>query len=321
MAYNRENYIKLKREYEDKNLAAKRAADARMLEVSIAHPDIAEIDRELSLTGIKILGTACSGNGAELEALKARVGELRQKKMQLLCDYGYPASYCDVKYECAECADTGYVGTTMCKCFKTKLILAGYESSGIGALIARQSFDNFSFDYYKDDKKSYDIMQANYRTLKNYAENFTSQNPKSLLLIGGTGIGKTHLSSAVAKTVIDRGYDVLYESAPNIFFELEQTRFSKDAEGVPGARYYDAELLIIDDLGTESITQYSVACLYNILNTRINRGLATIINTNLMPDALYSKYTDRIASRLLGEFVPLHFVGKDVRMQKLKHSF
>ena len=60
MAYNRENYIKLKREYEDKNLAAKRLADARMLEVGMAHPDIAEIDRELSMTGIKILGTAAT---------------------------------------------------------------------------------------------------------------------------------------------------------------------------------------------------------------------------------------------------------------------
>ena len=320
MAYNRENYIKLKKEYEDKNLAAKRAADARTLEVSIAHPDIAEIDRELSMTGIKILGAACSG-AEGLEALKARVSELRQKKMRLLSEYGYDAAYCDVKYECCECADTGYVGTAMCKCFKRALILAGYESSGIGALIKKQTFDNFSFEYYADDKKTLSTMQANYNTLKSYAENFTLENSRSLLLIGGTGIGKTHLSSAVAKTVIERGYDVLYESAPNIFFELEQTRFAKDAEGMPGQRYYEAELLIIDDLGTESITQYSVACLYNILNTRINRGLCTIINTNLMPDALYTKYTDRIASRLLGEFSPLHFVGRDIRMQKLKKSF
>ena len=321
MAYNRDNYVRIKAEYEDKNLAAKNAAEARVAMLSLEHPDIAAIDRELSLTGVRILKAASSENSAsELEELKARITALREKKTALLVGYGYPADYLDVRYECAECSDTGYVGSSMCKCFKRALVMAGYESSGIGALIRRQSFDNFSLDYYAEDKKTLEQMKKNYAVMRSYAQSFDTSTVRNMLIVGGTGVGKTHLTTAMAKEVIDRGFDVLYESAPNIFFELEQERFSREGEERKIDRYYSAELLIIDDLGTESITQYSVACLYNILNTRLNKGVSTVINTNLMPDALYKKYTDRIASRLLGEYATLHFVGTDIRMQKLKHG-
>ena len=318
MAYNRKNYVKLKSEYQEKNLAAKNAAEARSMALNFAHPELAAIDRELSLTGVKILKAASDGSG--LDSLKEQIESLRKRKVQTLLSLGYPEDYCDVKYECPECSDTGYVDGSMCRCFKRALVLSGYESSGIGALIQRQSFDNFSFDYYKDDKKALEQMRRNYDIMRSYAESFDGKSVRNLLLIGGTGMGKTHLSTSLAKEIIDRGYDVLYESAPNIFFEFERERFAREEDERVCDRYYDAELLIIDDLGTESVSTYSVSCLYNVLNTRINRGLSTVINTNLMPEALYKKYTDRIASRLLGEYMILHFVGTDVRMQKLKNG-
>ncbi len=316
MAYNRENYIKLKAEYEQKNLKAKAAAESRALEVSLDHPDIAALERELSLTSIKILRAATEGEDV-FEQLRAQVSALREKKSRLLAEYGYPSDYTDVRYECSECSDTGYVENRMCRCFKRALVLAGYESSGIGALIKKQNFDNFSFDYYKNDAQTLSTMRANVAIMREYAEHFGDGECKNLLLMGGTGLGKTHLSSAVAKVVIERGYDVVYESAPNVFSHFEQERFVREGEERQSDRYFDAELLIIDDLGTESVTQYSVSCLYNLINTRINKGLCTVISTNLAPDGLFSKYTDRITSRLIGEYRTLRFAGKDVRLQKL----
>ena len=321
MAYNRENYIRLKTEYEQKNLGAKRAAEARTLTVSLEHPDIAEIDRELSLTGVRILRAAASegGSSERFEELKKRVRELRERKEELLIRYGYSADWCDVKYECEECSDTGYVGSVMCRCFKRALILAGYESSGIGALIKKQNFDNFSFDYYQGNNELA-VMKRNYDAIREYAREVSSGQSRNLLLMGGTGLGKTHLSSALAKEAIDNGVDVLYESAPNIFSRFEQERFSRDEDARSTDAYFDCELLIIDDLGTETVTQYSVSCLYNLINTRINRGMSTVINTNLTPDLLNSKYTERITSRLIGEDRTLRFGGKDVRLQKLMHN-
>ena len=320
MAYNRENYTKLKAEYEEKNIAAKNAADARALKVAMEHSDIAKIDRELSLTSIKILRIATKKSDTSDDFLKLRehVSALREEKTALLKKYGYPEDYCDVKYECPLCSDTGYVGTTMCSCFKRKLVLLGYESSGIGALIRRQSFDNLSFEYYKDSQESLSLMRQNYDIIFRYATSFSSNTTQNLLLMGGTGLGKTHLSSAMAKLIIDRGYDVLYESAPNIFSDFETERFKRDEDDNRSQRYFDAELLIIDDLGVESTTQYTLSCLYNIINTRINSGRPTVISTNLTPNDLIKRYTDRITSRLIGEYMTLRFEGKDIRLQKLR---
>ncbi|MEE1356815.1 MAG: ATP-binding protein [Clostridia bacterium] len=321
MAYNRENYTRIKAEYEQKNLEAKRSAEARNAAVCLAHPDIAALDRELSLTGIRILRAATEAKGeggGALDALKKRVGEIRQKKTELLEQYGYPADWCDVKYECEHCSDTGYVGMKMCTCFKRALVMAGYESSGIGALIKKQNFSNFSFDYYSDDAQTLKLMRTNYDIIREYADSFDGGDGQNLLLMGGTGLGKTHLSSAMAKVVIERGYDVLYESAPNIFSDFEQERFVREGAERKTDRYFGAELLIIDDLGTEVVNQYSVSCLYNLINTRINKGLSTVISTNLMPEELYKKYTDRITSRLIGEYRTLRFAGKDIRLQKLR---
>ncbi len=315
MAYNRENFTKLKAQYEQKNLRAKEAARARSIEVSLSHRDIAEIEKELSLTSVKILRAAAGGDS--FDALKKRVEELRREKARLLLLYGYPEDYCDVRYECPDCSDTGYCESKMCKCFKKALVLLGYESSGIGALIRKQSFDNFSFDYYKDEPSTLETMKANYDILRSFAESFGEGESKNLLLMGGTGLGKTHLSSAVAKCVIERGFDVYYESAPNIFSDFEQERFTRDTEEKRTQRLFECELLIIDDLGTESVTQYTVSCLYNLINTRINKGLSTIISTNMAPNELVGKYNERITSRFMGEYLTLRFAGTDIRRQKL----
>lgn len=316
MAYNREIYSKLKSQYAQKNLAAKNAAEARSMALCFAHPELAAIDRELSLTGVKLLKAAA--DRSELDGLKAEIEALRAKKTAYLVSLGYPEDYLDAHYECDACMDTGFVDGGMCACFKRALTMESYERSGIGALIKRQSFDNFSFEYYKGDAKALEQMKQNYTAMYEYARSFELDRTRNLLLMGGTGMGKTHLSTAVAKEIIDRGFDVCYESAPNVFFDFEHERFARDDAERKCDRYFDSELLIIDDLGTESVTQYSVACLYNVINTRINRGLSTIINTNLTPELLYKKYTDRIASRFLGEYTILHFVGTDIRMQKLR---
>ena len=165
-------------------------------------------------------------------------------------------------------------------------------------------------------------MSRVFGIVKNYAETFRENGGRNLLFIGKTGLGKTHLSSACAKAVIDRGFDVVYESAQNIFSDFEYERFGRgynsDAQNEKTARYFDTDLLIIDDLGTEVVNQFTTACLYNIINTRMCSGKGMIINTNLDQNELASKYQDRITSRLFGEFDICLFVGKDVRSQKLR---
>jgi DNA replication protein DnaC len=188
-------------------------------------------------------------------------------------------------------------------------------------LIKTQSFDNFSLDYYKQNADNYKRMSMIFNVLKKYAQEFSPEKSGNIAMFGGTGLGKTHLSSAVAGTVIENGHDVYYASASNMFADFEEKRFGSSASyEATGdvSQYFSCDLLIIDDLGAEIANQFTVSCLYNVLNTRLNRKKATIISTNLAQDEFRKKYWDRIASRVFGEYLILPFCGEDIRKQKLK---
>ena len=141
-----------------------------------------------------------------------------------------------------------------------------------------------------------------------------------LFLYGGSGLGKTHLSTSIAKVLIERGFDVVYDSAQNIISDFEYERFGRGYGDMSDSRtdkYFDCDMLIIDDLGTEMANQFTVSCLYNIINTRINHSKSMIISTNLAQNEIRERYTDRITSRLFGDFMVMKFTGKDIRLQKL----
>lgn len=128
------------------------------------------------------------------------------------------------------------------------------------------------------------------------------------------------MSTAIASAVIGRGYEVVYESTQNLFDDYSVERFGRVVSGRSGdtARYLDADLLIIDDLGTETSNSFTQSCLYSLINSRVVSGKPMIINTNLSSDEIKARYGDRIFSRLFGEFTVLPFCGTDVRLQKLR---
>lgn len=321
MGYNNSIYKKIYDEYSQKYLIARERAQMRQSELHARLPEVAAIDRELSLAGLEIFSASLSGEGyrERLDGVKRKNLELQTRRAQILRDNGYPEDYSDVKYDCPICSDTGFVDNRMCSCMREALTLAGIENSGFSELIAQQTFESFSLDYYKSSPKAYEMMRRNYEFLQSYANTFRPRESQSILMMGGTGLGKTHLSSAVAKRVIERGNDVFYTGATDLFSTFEVQRF-KTYSNEPNElieRYYECDLLIIDDLGTEIINQFTVSTLYGLLNDRLSRKKPTIVSTNFSKDDLLKKYNDRIASRLLGEYTVLFFSGTDVRAQKL----
>lgn len=325
MGYNRENFNRIKQEYDDKYIRAREMADLRRAKIHTDIPEIAEIDRILECTGARIMSIVCSGTAdanEKIAKLRADNQGLIETRKVLLELKGYPADYTDVKYECEKCGDSGYVGTKMCDCMRQKLIFAGYESSGMSRLMKEQTFDNFSLEYYKQNAENYKKMTEVYNIMRQYAESFAANSGDNLALFGGTGLGKTHLSSALAGRLIERGFDVLYTGAVNMISDFENRRFGNGLSEESGStdRYTDCELLIIDDLGTEVVNQFTVSCIYNVINTRLNKKLSTVLSTNLSPAEFRQKYWDRITSRVLGEYIILQFNGTDIRAQKLKNQ-
>ncbi|MBQ8311279.1 MAG: ATP-binding protein [Clostridia bacterium] len=327
MGYNKDNYKRIRAEYATKTFRAQAEADARREELYVQIPLLKELDSRLSQFGLRIMKSALANGDTvkDIENLRAENERILHARGELLKRHGYPVDYSEPKYECGKCRDTGYVGIKMCECMRRALIDAGMRSSGLSELMSKQSFDNFSLDYYRATPQEQSIMEKNYRNLRRYAQEFVLDAehpvPKNLLFIGGTGLGKTHLSTAIARTVIEKGYDVYYNSAVGMISDFEYRRFGNAiaSEGSDDtARYTDCDLLIIDDLGTEVTNQFTISCLYHVINTRLNLQKPIIINTNLLQTELRKNYTDRLVSRLFGEFTLVGFLGTDVRKQRLK---
>ena len=312
--YTRENYALAKAEIEKRRLDAISTAEERNRDLALESDEIRTIDKELSGTGLLLFKTACMGG--DIEAIRERNMALQKKRRAILVKLGYPEDYTDVHYTCKACSDTGFVGTKMCSCLKQLLITKNIQSSGMGNLIDKQSFDNFNLDVYKNNPEVHARMERNLKLAKAYADNFASRRG-NLLLIGTTGTGKTHISTAIAKAIISQGFDVLYDSVQNIVNDFERDKFKSgynSAEQV-SEKYNECDLLIIDDLGAEFVTQFSVSALYNLINTRQNKGLSTIISTNLSASELAGKYEGRIYSRIIGaDYTVLRFEGDDRRI-------
>ena len=309
-----EVYQRVKEEIENSRNKAIADAEYRRQRVHEESGTVAYIDSELSKTGLALFRAACKGE--DIAPIKNRNAELIAKRAEALASLGYPADYTEPKFNCPLCSDTGSVDMKVCTCFKKRLVTENIKNSGIGRLIEVQSFDNFDIERYKSTPEVYERMSANVKIAKRYAKKI-GKDSGNLLIMGKTGVGKTHISTAIAKAVIELGYSVLYDSAQNIVSDYEADKFKSgyDKSEPRAEKYTECDLLIIDDLGTEFVNQFTISCLYNLINTRQNKGLPTVISTNLSASELVSRYEGRISSRLLGkDTTMLMFDSQDYRI-------
>lgn len=318
MSYSKEIVEAVFNEFDKKRKNNEHQKQLRLLEAYAKAPELKKLDYELSSTGLQILGASLQGkDGLEerIAIIKEKNKELQEKRASILAGVNLSEDYTDMKYECDKCKDQGYINEKMCSCLRNALITKQLEASGVGQLISGQSFENFSLEMYPENVR--EGMSCLFDDLKGYANCF-DKNSANLLFIGGTGLGKTHLSTAIAKTVIEKGYYVIYETATNIFSDFESDRFRDryNGEEPVSTKYLECDLLIIDDLGTEVITNFTVSCLYNLINTRLNKKLPIILSTNLNSQEIRKLYNDRITSRLFGDFEIKVFSGTDIRKIK-----
>ena len=306
--------------------AYRRAAADKLIkrteELHEKFPEIADIEESITKYGIELarMSMPISGVADETELIKLEtlLTELESKKKSLLVAGGYPADYLTNVHNCPLCRDTGYTAGIMCSCLKK--ILSRYDLS---TSADNFSFDNFRIDLYSDEIiPKYSVsprsqMQNVLDYCKNYTENFSS-NSDNVLMYGGAGLGKTYICNCIAKELSTRGFNVILSSAYNIFEMISKNKFNYKADlSVDINRYYDCDLLVMDDLGTEFTTEYTISALFDIINYRLTAGKPTIINANLSLQDMSSRYSDRIVSRLL-TFRHLLFLGNDIRAMRLK---
>lgn len=323
MAYSQEVYSRAAQALERRRERANLEAQARIDEIGKKLPEINEIQRKLAQIGLNIskVFLYSADKQADMEKLMQESLELQEQKKNILKKNGYSEDALDIQYTCPACKDTGFIGSRRCKCHNE--LLKDIERAELAKIapIDDCTFDTFDIQYYPQQVMENGISPRDKaekikNSCRKYAANFTTASP-NVMFMGGTGLGKTHLSLAIANVVINRGYSVVYGTAQNILSDLQKENFGRDDD----IRYYEkavlgCDLLILDDLGTEFKSAYTVACLYNIINSRLSAKLPTIISTNFTAEELEEKYDQRITSRITGEYNKLILVGNDIRYMK-----
>lgn len=300
----------------------------RLDEVYEKCPRIRTLDQEIRGSVIDVIGLALRGEGdpeAAVAAIRNKNLSLQAERIQALMSAGFPYDYLDNEYLCTACHDTGYVSSELCSCLNELYLEEQRTSLSNLFKLGSETFDNFDLSWYDDapDPKTgvsaRNKMALVYDTCMDYAMRFARRST-NLYLSGGTGLGKTYLSACIARVVSNKGFSVVYDTAASIFSKFEEEKFSKsdDLSMVRSEirRYLECDLLIMDDLGTEMTTSFTISALYELVNTRLTNGRKTIINSNLSADELYQRYSPQIASRIEGEYHVLNFCGRDIRLLK-----
>lgn len=312
-------------EYERSRLIADEEARKRLNEVYERIPRIKQIDTELSSMGIEVAMTVLKSDAnvdTLIEKLHQKSIDLKMEKGELLIQNNFPLDYIKPKYNCNICQDTGYVDSQRCQCFKQKIIDRYYNQSNLKNILDKENFDTFIFDYYSDHKFNNESftprknIERIYAACVDFVSNFdnTSDN---LFFVGSSGLGKTFLSNCIAKDLLNKGKLVVYQTASNLIDILKQAKFDESNELIidKANDIFECDLLIIDDLGTEYITDYSQTELFNVINRRLISQKKMIISTNLSPENFKDTYPERIISRVLGNFTSYKFYGEDIRVK------
>lgn len=279
-------------------------------------PQYLEIEKKMKESAFGVLKVIGMGENASKYIDKLRDINLKAQSgiTALLKDAGLPEDYLETPYTCKKCSDSGFCNGKICECHKQLLKHIAMEQLSKTSPLKLSSFDDFDLNYYEGRDR--EIMSRIFAYCKAYADDF-GMDSYSLIMMGETGLGKTHLSLAIAGEAIKKGYNVIYGSAQSFFSRIENEHFNRSKSNENTEEIItDCDLLIIDDLGAEFSTSFTVSVFYNIVNNRMLTGKPTIISTNLTPTELENRYSRRVTSRLISEYQALNFVGRDIRQLK-----
>ena len=277
------------------------------------NPDLAATEQRMQYLSAQIGIATISGNLSRVEELRKEIEALSSKKADMLS----VMSGFTPQYSCPLCSDTGYQNGKKCTCLEDIAKRLAQQALCTEMPLSECTFENFKLDYYSE-KGTPSPRKRMTAVLKVCREFSISPDGQNLLLLGGTGLGKTHLSLAIANEFLDKGRSVVYGSAQNLINTLANEQFSYKGDTTATENMLSSDLLIIDDLGAEMSTSFSQSSVYNIVNTRLLRKLPTVISTNLMLEEIEKTYTSRVLSRIIGGYTLLSCLGEDIRQIKRK---
>jgi DNA replication protein DnaC len=322
MKLSNEQYDIIMQEYDNQRILDHEIEETRRSEVYSAIPRLQDIDDQISEISSSSIKKLLNEEIYDTIAVVEKINSLINEKKELISCSGFPANYLEPVYKCPDCKDTGYIDNIPCHCFKQRSLDVIFSQSNLKGVLDKCCIDNFSLDYYSADK----VDTSSGKTEKQLASKalastyafidsfLTKGSAGNLLYYGDTGMGKTYLSGCVARILLENGFSVIYFSAIRLFDILRDHQFDHESGGSYD-QIFDSDLLIIDDLGTENLTGFTMSQLFSVINERIQRERSTVISTNLNLIEFRDHYTERISSRIFSNYELLKLCGDDIRLR------
>ena len=322
MSYLKKYYIMAETELESRRNRNRELQQEQIAKAEECIPQLHALRQQLAAGGARLASVLVSGGDIKknVEQIAEENLSVQQKIRELLLENGFNSGCLAPVYTCDKCQDTGIYNNERCSCFMNEVRRFQCMELNSSSAMNLCSFDTFDLNFYPETAEGTSgvsirrIMENNYLFCQEYARSFRLPQT-GILMNGGTGLGKTHLSLAVGKEVIEKGYSVIYGSAPDLLRRVEKEHFRGEDEMDTAQLLYECDLLIIDDLGAEFESKFNDSVIYNLLNTRMNAGRPVIVNTNFQTSEIQKRYGDRITSRLFTMEI-LTFYGNDIRLMK-----
>lgn len=302
--------------------------DAREEAIFQSLPRLREIKQLLIEIGLDMARltlrrpTRFGKSGEELSEWAQVVGRERE---ELLAQAGRSSSELDVTWDCSDCQNTGWRPAQQvddetvrpqekCHCLLQQEIDDLYRISGLTRPMRAHTFVTFDSSLYPAEIRA--EIEGIRAECEQFADDVSAGAARhNLLLMGGVGRGKTFLSTCIANRVLAAKRTVVYLTFLDFLDLTKRVRFDTPDEEIEGlSRLLEADLLILDDLGAEKVSDYVLQELFKVINTRINMGMPLVISTNLDTEGLEQTYSDRIFSRLIGTSMRFLLEGDDIRL-------
>lgn len=332
MALRNTQYHEIQKKYEERQSHNHYVMEQHQQQIRLHVPEYEELRLNmLSLCLERTKASLGASSGRDVAELDREIGLIRKKKQTLLVNAGYPADYLEPVYTCPDCRDTGYIDGRECHCFREAVADVLYHQSSLRPVLEKENFDTFRLEFYdrtipdsRLKKTPYENMVDILKKCHAFIDHFDLPDfweyPHNLLFVGQTGVGKSFLSHCITKELLQQGHFVLYLSAVELSELFEKNKFSKDTEADAREQYDDlftCDLLVVDDLGTETITSFTVSALLDCINRREASRRATVISSNYNPFELQKLYSERFSSRIMANYQLLPIIGDDIRLRQL----
>ena len=283
------------------------------------HKDLAELRKKLIKAKIELTKNSLIKDNQLIKQNEQELNTILADYNKCLKDNGLTESDLERHYDCNDCKDTGFIDGKKCHCYIQKEIEIFNQISNFNNY--KDLLDKFTLNVYKQNEQSieaipyFEYMVDKFSIInEKLLENAKNNEPLNIFLSGKTGTGKTFLSRYIEKNMINNNKSVIYISVNDLLNVVFKDFSSDNNETNPLLDYInDCDMLILDDLGKENISTFTIKYIYNLIDNRLTHNKSTIVCSQHNYTEISEVYDESLTTRLYNYFITVRLEGKDLR--------